>query len=74
LKPGHVVCGVMIVHPRTERNAMDEPRRNQATDSMNREASNTQDDQQDDLSRRRELQAKRPPLTQREQQERWPIG
>lgn len=53
---------------------MDEPRRNQATDSMNREASDAQDDQQDDLSRRREQQAKRPSLTKREQQERWPIG
>ena len=54
---------------------MDDKRRESADRSTDREASSgRENDQRDDLTRRRELAEQRQPLTRREQQERWPIG
>jgi hypothetical protein len=55
---------------------MDEkPRRDDAHNGQNREASNPEDtDQRDELARRREQPREHPALTRREREERWPIG
>lgn len=53
---------------------MEEKYRAQSQEVPNRDAASPRDDDQnDDLTRRRKSHD-RPPLTKREQQERWPIG
>lgn len=53
---------------------MEEKYRAQTQEPPNRDAAGSREDEQkDDLARRRTAYD-RPPLTKREQQDRWPIG
>jgi hypothetical protein len=73
---GHVICGSESSHPNTETTLMDDKRRENGDRLPDREAQPRRDDNQqsDDLARRRELLEHRQALTWRERQERWPIG
>jgi hypothetical protein len=73
---GHVVCGIYIIHAFDGGPPMDEkPRRDDAHNGQNREASDSDaTEQRDELARRREQSHEHPALTRREREERWPIG
>ena len=52
----------------------DSIRREERNDSERQLASHTDEDERDELAERREQARQRPPLTRREQEDRWPIG
>ena len=52
----------------------DSTRREERNDSERQRASHPAEDDRDELAKRREQARHRPPLTRREQEDRWPIG
>jgi hypothetical protein len=52
----------------------DSTRREERNDGERQRASVSEDEERDELAERREQVRQRPPLTRREQEDRWPIG